>query len=242
MFRTIIGFIKIVSYMLGKNKLLRQARKCEKAGDFAGRDKIVRDCVPDWARFVIETAGGTVEVAGIENIPQDRAVVFIGNHQSYMDIPLLLGYTGKHTAFVAKAELGRIPVLAPWMRLMPCTFIERKSIKKSMEAIRQAAENVRKGYSQMIFPEGTRSRGGAWHEFKAGSFKLAFNSGAPIVPVTIDGTYHLYEETGRLRPGHVRLTVHPPIETAHLTREQKAALPAQVQDIITRALPAAPAE
>lgn len=234
MFTTIISFIRIAFYMLSKNKFRRLAIKYDKAGDIENRDKVVFGVVPQWAQYVFTTVTRSkVEVTGSEKIPQDRAVVFIGNHQGNMDIPLLFGFINKPMTFVAKAELGKIPLLADWMKLLQCTFIERKSPRKSIQAIHDAAEGVKKGYSQVIFPEGTRSKGGPHHEFKAGSFKLAFMSGAPIVPVTIDGTWRIYEGQKKVKKGqHVKLIIHDPIETAGLSKEELAKIPAMVEKIV----------
>ena len=234
MFRTLFALIKMVSYMLSKNKLRRLALKFDKAGDVENRDKVVFGIVPQWARFVVEkVVRATVEVTGEEKIPRDRAVVFIGNHQGNMDIPLLFGFINKPMTFVAKAELGKIPLLSDWMRLLQCTFLERKSPRKSIQAIHDAAEGVKKGYSQVIFPEGTRSRGGPHHEFKPGSFKLAFLSGAPIVPVTIDGTWRIYEGQKKVKLGqHIKLTIHDPIETAGLSKEEQSKIPEMVEKIV----------
>ncbi len=237
MFKTFIAFIRIIWFMIGKNKQLRLAKKAEKAGNIAERDRIVNECVPSWARYVFKVCHSDVEVVGLEKLPKDRAVVFIGNHQGNMDIPAMFGYIGKPMTFVAKAELGKIPLLADWMKMLQCTFIERKSPRKSIQAIHDAAEGVKKGYSQVIFPEGTRSKGYAHNEFKAGSFKLAFMSKAPIVPVTIDGTWRLYEEKKRLCPGHVKITIHDPIETAGLSREEQGEIPARVEKIVCSILP-----
>lgn len=238
MFKTIIGLIRIAFYMLSKNSIRRKAIKYDKAGDIENRDKLVFGIVPQWARFVFtDVTKATVEVTGEEKIPKDRAVVFIGNHQGNMDIPLLFGFIDKPMTFVAKAELAKIPLLADWMRLLQCTFIERKSPRKSIQAIHDAAEGVKKGYSQVIFPEGTRSKGGPHHEFKAGSFKLAFMSGAPIVPVTIDGTWRIYEGQKKIKTGqHVKLTIHDPIETEALSKEELAKIPAMVEKIICDSL------
>ena len=238
MFTTIISFIRVAFYMLSKNKLRRLALKYDKAGDIAERDKVVFGIVPQWARFVFsKVTKSTVEVVGEEKIPKDRAVVFIGNHQGNMDIPLLFGFINKPMTFVAKAELGKIPLLADWMRLLQCTFIERKSPRKSIQAIHDAAEGVKKGYSQVIFPEGTRSKGGPHHEFKAGSFKLAFMSGAPIVPVTIDGTWRIYEGQKKVKTGqHVKLIIHDPIETAGLSKEEQSKIPEMVEKIVCEPL------
>ena len=234
MFTTIISLIRVAFYMLSKNKERRLALKYDKAGDIQSRDKLVFGLVPLWARYVFEkVTRSTVEVTGLEKIPKDRAVVFIGNHQGNMDIPLLFGYINKPMTFVAKAELGKIPLLSDWMKLLQCTCIERKSPRKSIQAIHDAAEGVKKGYSQVIFPEGTRSKGGPHHEFKAGSFKLAFMSGAPIVPVTIDGTWRIYEGQKKVKKGqHVRLIIHDPIETAGLSKEEQSKIHERVEKIV----------
>lgn len=236
--RTLVALIRIAIFMLRQNRSRRKAVKLDRAGKTAERDALVNSIVPVWAQYVFKVAKATVEVHGLEKLPKDKAVVFIGNHQGNMDIPLLYGYSGKPMAFVAKVELGRIPVLKDWMTLLQCTFIDRNSPRKSVQAIHDAAAGVKKGYSQVIFPEGTRSKGFAHNEFKSGSFKLAFMSGSPIVPVTIDGTWRIFEEKGKLVPGqHVTLTFHDPIETEGLTRDEQAQIPAMVEKIVCEHLP-----
>ena len=232
MFRTIIAVVKLVAFMLGKIGLLRKAQRLDREGKILERDALVNSIVPLWARYVFEITKSDVEVEGLEKLPKDRAVVFIANHQGLMDIPLLYGYTGKQMAFVAKIELSKIPLLSSWMKLLQCTFIDRKSMRASLQAINDAAANVSKGYSQMIFPEGTRSKGKPHIEFKPGSFKLAFKSKAPIVPVTIDGTWRIYEEKNRVMPAHVKMVIHDPIETENLTKEEMQELPAKVEKIV----------
>jgi 1-acyl-sn-glycerol-3-phosphate acyltransferase len=109
-------------------------------------------------------------------------------------------------------------------------------MRQSVEAMHEATETMKRGYSMVIFPEGTRGRGGPVKEFKAGSFKIGIKAGVPIVPVTIDGTWHLYEETGRINGARIKLTVHPPIATAGLSREESAALSGTVQKTVLSAL------
>lgn len=234
---TLIKLIKIIMWMVTKNKRLKLARKLDRENNIAERDKLVQANVPLWARYVIEQAPAEVEVIGQEKIPQDQAVCFISNHQGNMDIPVLLGYINKPMAFVAKVELAKVPFISPWMILMGCTFMDRKSPRASVKALHDAAEGLKKGYSQMIFPEGTRSRGGPHHEFKAGSFKLAYMAEAPIVPVTIDGTWRLLEEKGRLQKGKVTVTIHDPIPTKGLSKEEMQAIPAKVEEICCAPLP-----
>lgn len=236
MIRTIIAVILFFAYLLFFAPLLLWTRYLDRKGRIADRDRIVTREVGKWARFVIRLAGGTVMVHGLENVPRNTPVVFIGNHQSYLDIPILLGFIDVKKAFIAKIELLSIPGLAGWMRLMQCTFLDRKNMRQSVQAIQEAVQTVRDGHPLVIFPEGTRSRGNTVGEFKAGSFKLALQAGVPIVPFTLDGSWRLFEEKGKIQNSHVRLTIHPPIPTADLSREEAAALPAKVRDVVISAM------
>lgn len=232
MIKTFFAFVRFFLYLILYIPKLAAVKKLERQGKIAERDEWVNRGVHDWARYVVGLAGGTVEVRGEENVPQEGAVVFVGNHQGNFDIPILLGYIAKQKAFISKIEILKIPLLNDWMRLMQCTFIDRKSPRQSIKAMAEAVESVKKGYSLVIFPEGTRSRGKPVGEFKAGSFKLALKAGVPIIPVTMNGSWHLFEETGFMKPGTVRLTVHPPVETSNLGREDSEALAVQVKAII----------
>jgi 1-acyl-sn-glycerol-3-phosphate acyltransferase len=236
MFRTIIAFFKLCAYLIKTKGALKNARKFDRDGNIPARDAIVDREVPAWARYVVGLAKANVQVTGEENIPKDTAVVFVGNHQSYFDIPVLLGHVNKPKAFISKIEILKVPVLSGWMKLMQCTFLDRKNMRQSVKAMAEAVTTVQKGYSLVIFPEGTRSRGGPVGEFKAGSFKLALKSGVPIVPVTIDGSWHLYEERGSVGPGTVKITIHPAIPTAGLTREAAQTLHEQIRTVIVGAL------
>lgn len=236
MIRTIFGFIYFSLYLISMIPKLWKVRKLEKAGRIAERDALVSKGVQDWAKMVVGLSGGTVSVVGEELVPVEGAVVFVGNHQSYFDIPILLGFIGKPKAFVSKIEIIKVPLLSDWMKLMQCSFMDRKDMRQSVRAIHEAIDSIKKGYSMVIFPEGTRSKGGPIGEFKAGSFKLALKAGVPVVPVTINGSWRLFEEKGVMKPDQVFVTVHPPIPTAGLTKEETEALPAKVQAIIESAM------
>jgi len=184
----------------------------------------------------IKFTGSSVNVEGLENIPED-AVLFVSNHQSYFDIGVFLAYIPKPLGFVAKAELSKIPVLKRWMEEFRCVFLDRSDIKKSAKAITQGIDILKSGRSLVIFPEGTRSKGRDMLDFKAGSFKLATKSKVPIVPVTINDTYKILENNnGYVRSAEVHVYVHEPISTRDLTTEEAAALPGRVRDIISSKL------
>lgn len=232
-----IVFIRLFTNLITYNKQLRKAKKLDKAGNVAERDAVVVPLVQKWARYVVSLTGSDtkITVLGAENVPQDSACVFIGNHQGLFDIPLLLGYIEKPKAFIAKAEILKVPILSSWMKLMQCTFLVRNNPRQSVAAMNEAVENAKKGYSLVIFPEGHRSKGGPMQDFKPGSFKLAFRSGLPIVPFTIDGTWHMYEEKG-LHAANVTLTIHPPVPTAGITREEQQAIVTRVQQTVKSAI------
>ena len=233
MFKNFITVVKIFFWMLAKDKYRKQALKLTKEGKLKERDELVFKMVPLWAQYIAKITGTTVVVNGLEKIPSDKAVVIIANHQGLMDIPSIYGFIPKAISFVSKAEIAKVPLIKDWMIFLHCTFMNRKSPRDSIKAIHDAAENVKKGYSQVIFPEGTRSKGGPHREFKAGSFKLAFLSESPILPVTIDGTYKVYEQNKKITKGNtVTLTVHDPIEIAGLSKEELALIPKKVEQIV----------
>ncbi len=236
MLMTLIAFLRMYWFLLFSTSAIRKAKRLERDGKIAERDEIVVPFVQRWGRLVVRLARGSVEIKGTEHVPQDTAVVFVGNHQSYLDIPILLGFIDKPKAFISKIEILKVPIIADWMRLMQCTFLSRSDMRQTIRAMQEAVDTVKKGYSLVIFPEGTRSKGGPIVDFKAGSFKLAIKAGVPVVPVTIDGSWRLFEEKGRVQKSTVRVTVHPAIPTAGLSREELAELPERVRSVVASAM------
>ena len=231
---------RIAMYMIKYQAKKRECLRLEKQGKIAERDAIVKKYVPGWASYVIDLVGckkAVVNVKGTENIPQDGSVVFVANHQSYLDIPLIISSSGMVMGFIAKYEILKVPLLSGWMKLIQCVFLKRKSPHQSVQAMTKAVDTIKKGYSLVIFPEGHRSRSDEIKQFHHGSFKLAFRSEVPIVPVTIDGSFHLYEEHKKPMPGTVNITFHPPVKTAGLTKEQKDKIPDEVFNTIKAELP-----
>ena len=186
----------------------------------------------------VKRSGANVTVHGLENIPDDRAVLFVSNHQSNFDIALFMSYINKPKGYISKAEMNKVPLIRTWMKYIHCVFMDRSNIKQSAKAIVQGVQNLRAGHSMVIFPEGTRSKGDKMLEFKAGSFKLATKAKVPIVPVTISGTYKLMEANNNMiKPANVELYIHPMIETANLTKDEEKELHTKVQKIIESKLP-----
>jgi len=183
----------------------------------------------DWARYTIHNAlGMNVTIRGKENIP-NVPCCYIGNHTSILDIPILIDSVGKCMGFVAKKEMVKAPVLGYWMSKYNCVPLDRENAREAIKVIRKGSENIKKGYSMAIFPEGTRSKNGELMEFKKGSLKLATMAKAPIVPVTIDGAYRAFEIDRKFKPIDITITFSEPIYTENLSREEEKSLMEKVR-------------
>ena len=190
-----------------------------------------------WANFVLKLSGCKVHVEGLENIPKDRAALFVANHQSNFDIPLLMSVIDTPKGFIAKKELENIPLLSKWMKYIQCVFMDRNNLRQSAESIVKGINILKSGYSMVIFPEGTRSKGGQHSDFKAGSFKLATKSKSLIVPVTIDGTYKVLEESNnKIKASNLKVIIHKPIDPTTLSKDQLSNLHEDVQNIVFNSL------
>ncbi len=173
------------------------------------------------SRTILFTLGSRVNVYGGENIPpQGSKVCYVVNHQSMLDIPVLIAYGHVWAGFIAKKELRSVPILNFWIQSMHCVYIDRTSPRSAIDAIFKGVDHIRKGIPMVIFPEGTRSRTGRLGEFKPGSLKLATRSKALIVPITIDGTRFALEGKRGIGFPRVTLTIAEPIDTASLNEEE----------------------
>lgn len=154
-------------------------------------------------------------ITGLENIPHgdDQAVVFVSNHQSWLDIYSYLTFPELHLRFVSKAVIAHIPVVGWSLSLLGHITFDRKDPVSSGSLLERCAKVLRGGVPVFFFPEGTRSRDQRLLPFKIGAFKLALDEGVPIVPLTITGTGDMMpprHET-ELELGEVHIVVHPPI-------------------------------
>ncbi len=212
MFRTIFAGLYMLLTFIGTYFGLMKVRRLPDTISEQERNEKVYQTPHKFSIGMLKITGSTVKVEGLENIPQDKAVLFVGNHQSYFDIPVLLGYLNKPIGFIAKVETKKIPIAAGWMEQMQSVFMDRGDRRKSLQAIKDGIEILKNGQSLVIFPEGTRSKSDDMAEFKPGSITLATKSGAPIIPVSISGTHRIYESNNnRIQPSQVTLVVGKPI-------------------------------
>ena len=234
-FRTIAMFTYLFGYMIIHYGVLRKAERAQAAGDAETVRRLVEQHIPHWSRGILNVTGVRLSVEGLDNIPKEGPCVFVANHRSYYDIPLLLASLDKPYGILAKEELEKIPLLSRWMKLLGCVFVQRDDVRASVRALNDATAIVESGRSFIIFPEGTRYKGeeGGAGEFKAGAFRIAVKTETPVVPVAISGARGLFEAHGnRTTPGTVRIRVLPPIQTAGMSRAEQKELPAAVRQTI----------
>ena len=191
------------------------------------------NCTKAWAKFVLAVSRIKVNVNGLYNIRPDRSYIYMSNHQSNFDIPVALAYLPFKFRWVAKAELFKIPIFGYAMHRIGHINIDRSNRRAAFKSLKKAAKNIREGVSVLIYPEGTRSKDGNIRPFKNGGFVLAVESGVPIVPVIIHGTWPIMpKDKIIIRPGNVTIEIKEPIETKNYTRKTKDELLEKVRNII----------
>ena len=171
-------------------------------------------------------SGAEVTVKGLGNIPEDRPCVFVLNHRSIFDIILTYVYLKQPTGFIAKKELGGIPFFSTWLSIANTLFLDRKDIRKGYATMMKGIENVKRGVSMAIFPEGTRNKDKehpfSLQEFHEASFKLATRPNVPIVPIAIYNTDNCFENHRPwIRKTKVKFTFLEPIVPDELAPEDR---------------------
>lgn len=219
----LIPAISLYTIVLGTTSLL--STLVDRKGNLA------HQCARAWARLILATTGVRVTVEGLEKLDAHCSYVFAANHQSIYDIPIVFASLPFQLRIVAKQSLGRIPFMGWHLYLAGHLLVDRRN--PGADIVQKMARLVREGSSLIVFPEGTRSVDGQLGRFKKGSFLVALGANLPIVPITIEGSRHVMQK-GRLmvRPGHVRLTVHEPISTEGLRREEVPALADRVRTAV----------
>jgi 1-acyl-sn-glycerol-3-phosphate acyltransferase len=169
-----------------------------------------------WARSLVWTAGVRIE-ADLSALDPEAAYIFMANHQSHMDIPILFAaLSGYNFRFLAKESLFTIPVFGPAMRRMGHVAIDRGNRRKAMESIQEAVDLVSQGVGLLVFPEGTRSMDYTrLQDFKTGGMIVALKCRALVAPIIVSGSGTILAKHGRtLTPGVVRIRALPPFDAA----------------------------
>ena len=161
----------------------------------------------------VQLAGVRVQTIGLEKLDSARSYIFMSNHVSNIDPPLLLPLIPHRTSVMAKKELFSYPLLGKVMRLGSLVPVDRGNRDAGIAAVRAAAEVIRKGINMTIYIEGKRSFDGKLLPFKKGPFYLAMECSVPVVPITIAGTHDaMPKRRFAIKPGTVKVIFHDPIE------------------------------
>ena len=225
----LIPAIAIYTIVLGAASLVSSV--------FDRRGRFAHACARAWSWLILRTTGVPVTVEGLERLEPGATYIFVANHQSHYDTPVVFSSLPYQLRIIAKESLARFPVLGWHLKRGGHLFVDRKSPDRA-GILKRWRALVSDGLSLIIYAEGTRSTNGRVARFKAGSFLLAIEAGLPVVPLAILGTRRVMPK-GRLQtePGAVRLIIHDPIPAPSLASpsiQDAKALAARVHAIVSR--------
>jgi len=219
----LVPAISVYTIVLGAISLL--STLFERSGDFGHR------CARAWSWLILKTSGVRVTVEGLERLDPSRSYVFAANHQSIYDIPIVFASLPFQLRIIAKQSLGKIPFMGWHLLRAGHVLVDRAN--PGAGVVKKMGRLVAAGHSLIVFPEGTRSTDGVIGRFKRGSFVIALQSSLAVVPLTISGSRDVMRKGHvTVRPGHVSLVVHEPIETAALPRDQVRELADRVRAVV----------
>lgn len=199
--------------------------------------KISGYCGTAWARLNSFFTPMVVSVSGMETINKNTSYIIVPNHQSYYDIFVMYGWLGKYIRWVMKQELRKVPVFGFCCDKMGHIYIDRSSTQAAIDSLNNAKKTLSDGSSIIMFPEGTRSATGELAPFKKGAFRMAFDLGLPLLPVTIMGTKDvLPTQSLNLFPGKVKMIVHQPVDISNYSIDTIEQLMSDVRAIIEEPL------
>lgn len=235
--RNIPTLIKVLGSIGKLDSHSKEILEAREAGDAALEKKVIGEDIKLWANNVADEFDLKIEVVNPENIPEQDGCVYISNHQGYADIiALIIALDGRQLGFIAKEELAKVPYIGKWIKMIRGLFIKRGDTREALKSMKEGIDLVKNGYNLAIFPEGTRSRGPKMGKFKAGSFKLATKAKAPIIPVSISGSYKCFEEKGYAQPATIKVMFHPAVETKELSRQDIMEIEKEIPSTIQNGL------
>jgi 1-acyl-sn-glycerol-3-phosphate acyltransferase len=171
-----------------------------------------------WSRIILGTIGAKVQIEGLERIDTSRAQVYVVNHLSALDIPVLYAYLPFQFRILAKKELFSYPFMGWHLRRSGQIPVVLENPKASVRSLNLAVAAIKSGKSLVIFPEGGRSPDGQLKSFMGGAFYAGIKAQVDIVPIALVGTYEMLKmNTWHIRPGPVQMIVGEPIHTAGMS-------------------------
>ena len=177
-----------------------------------GNRKMYREYERFWAWTLMKIGGIKLEIKGQENIPRNETVIYMANHQSHLDWPIIFRAVPRQYLFLAKKELFDIPVFGRYMRQQKYIPIERTSIRKTFRSYQTILDLIKYGNSIVIFPEGTRSFNDKLGKFRTSSFSILQETKVRVVPISIDGSRNIIKRGSKIiHPGTIEVNILPSI-------------------------------
>lgn len=235
---SIPGYLKVLSELNRFKKSYRELDRLKASGDIEAEKELIQKCCRTFTSNVNRKLGITYEFIGEENIPEDGPVLIMMNHQGFCDILACMTLMCNHfeTGYIAKAEWKKLKPLADAIEHIRSIFLTRDDPREALKTVNEAAEILKLGFSLVIYPEGTRSQKHEMADFKPGAFKFAQKAGVPILPMTVDGSYKAYEETGVFKPCTIKVIVHPLVDYGNMDRKQQKVAQKEIEETIRRGL------
>jgi 1-acyl-sn-glycerol-3-phosphate acyltransferase len=189
-----------------------------------------------WARITLFTCGVKVRVSGLEKLDPSSRYVYVSNHASMFDIPAIIAGIPDQIRIVYKRELEKIPFFGWGLKWGSYIGIDRSHRADAMKSLEAAAEKIRRGASVLLYAEGTRTLDGKLQPFKRGAFNIAVRAGVPVVPLTVNGSFHILPKHSiSIDPGTIDLVLGAPIDIgAETGKDAEMKLMDQVHTAIAR--------
>ncbi|MDH6341274.1 1-acyl-sn-glycerol-3-phosphate acyltransferase [Parabacteroides sp. PFB2-12] len=192
-----------------------------------------------WSRLTCYLALCPVKIKGREHIDRKKSYVFVANHQGAFDIFLIYGFLGVPIKWVMKAGIGKIPLVGAACRAAGFIFVDNSTKKAAARSVVEARKSLRNGASIAVFPEGSRTYDGKMIRFKRGAYQMADEQQLPIVPITLNGPFHVLPiGTLNLHRHRMEMIIHEPISTEGIDTSLKGLqhLADETREIIASAL------
>ena len=234
-------FVRLIGSANKYNKNVPEFDRMREAGDAEAERALILQASGVWSEEVSKLIKVNYDIVGEENIPESGPIMVYANHQGLADILAIYYLFRNHfqIGFVSKNEWRKLGPLAKAIEYTRSIFLVRDNSREALKAICEAGELLQHGFSLAIFPEGTRSQRHEMGEFQTASFKFAEKAGVPILPITLDGSYKIFEENGNYRPNQtIKIKVHPLVHIENMERKEKKHAYVEIEECIREGLEA----
>ena len=220
--RRTIWFVLSISLIALTYPLILYAVYLDRAEKYAKRDKYAHRILAFIARHMFYLTGSKIKMIGLNNIPKDKPVVFVSNHQGHMDSIIIQGFIKKPKGFISIKEFENFPIIGSWMTYTGSVFIDRGNMKQTLITINKAVDNLKRGHSMVVFPEGKLNKGEKTALFQRGWLRLLRKSDVSIVPITMKDSYKVLSFDGKMvKSANVECIISKPIDCSKLKKSDE---------------------